>query len=291
MLIGILSALLASSFWTISCSFWSTLSTPLSALQINCLKNTIALFFFLPFIVGFPLGTELNGVLFLLLSGAIGIAIGDSLYIAALRRLGTRRTLTVESLAPLIAFLTDVSLMGKHIPLSVFVGALLVGSSLIIIAFQSPPYAAQLARRNLSTQKTGFLFAFLGVLCGVFGAFLSRLVLVSSEITPLESSTFRLIGGVFTLIILFWSKRKHLLLPEFKKYDWIKIVIATFIGTNLGIALQQVVFKNLSLGIGITLLSLSPLFALFLREGDVFKISSLFASSFAVIGIWLVFTY
>ena len=44
----------------------------------------------------------------LLLSGVVGIALGDSFYLAALRRLGTRRALTVEALAPLVAAISGL---------------------------------------------------------------------------------------------------------------------------------------------------------------------------------------
>ena len=152
MIFGISAALLASFFWTVSSSLWCSLSTSLTATQINALKNAIALVIFLPLAFWFPFIPELRAIVFLLISGGVGIAIGDCFYIAALRRLGTRRTLTVESIGPLVASFTGIFLIGEYVPLRGFIGALLVGCSLVIAAFQNPPELAALGAKDSQTQ-------------------------------------------------------------------------------------------------------------------------------------------
>ena len=61
-----------------------------------------------------------------------------------------------------------------------------------------------------------------------------------------------------------------------------RFLLSIFLGTNLGILLQQIVFKTLPLGIGWTLLSTSPLISLFFamkEEGRITKWIIFFTTS------------
>ena len=98
MLIGVMAALLAAFCWTIASGLWRRVPTSLSALQLNLLKNLIGSLSLLPVLLwpGAWQGVSASTLLALMLSGVLGIALGDSFYFAALRRLGTRRSLTVS---------------------------------------------------------------------------------------------------------------------------------------------------------------------------------------------------
>ena len=102
-MLGILSALGASGLWTYACFLWRQQSQHFSIIQLNILKNIIAFLIFSPVILTIDLQSDFKNILILLLSGVIGISIGDSFYILSLKLLGTRRTLTVEALSPIIA--------------------------------------------------------------------------------------------------------------------------------------------------------------------------------------------
>ncbi len=59
------------------------------------------------------------------------------------------------------------------------------------------------------------------------------------------------------------------------KHNHSNLILSTLLGTNCGIFFQQIVFKFLPIGIGWTLLSLSPVFALFISKGEGEKINKL----------------
>ena len=67
---------------------------------------------FLPILLTLPWSQFPIDSLLLLAMRRFGIALGDSFYLAALRRLGTRRTLTVEAIGPVLASIGTVSLAG-----------------------------------------------------------------------------------------------------------------------------------------------------------------------------------
>ena len=64
-------------------------------------------------------------------------------------------------------------------------------------------------------------------------------------------------------------------------------MIATVLGTNLGIGLQQVVFQQLPVGPGVTLMSTAPVMALVAArfEGDSLQPRGVGAALLAVAGV------
>ena len=285
---GILAGLIAALAWTLASSLWRGLSTSLSAIQLNGLKNAIACAALLPVLVTLPWSGELQALLLLLISGGLGISLGDSFYLAALRRLGTRRTLTLESLSPVAAATGGWFAMGEQLSLQGWAGALLVTISVVLVARQQPPDATRTLDRSRPVQVQGLLLALLAVICGVAGAAVSRTVLISSELTPVQSAACRLLGGL--LLLLPWLRvGVRFPQPRPRRVRWPRVLTATLLGTVLGILLQQVVLQSLPLGIGITVLSTAPVMALLVAraEGDHLKPSVLLASALAVAGVGL----
>ena len=284
---GILAGLVAALAWTLASSLWRGLSTSLSAVQLNGLKNLIACAALLPVLVTLPWNGEGKSLMLLLISGGLGISLGDSLYLAALRRLGTRRTLTLESLAPVAAAAGGWFAMGEQLSVQGWAGALLVTISVVLVAVQQPPDATRLLDRSRHGQAQGMVLGLLAVVCGVAGAAVSRTVLVNSELTPLQSAACRLLGG---LLLLPWLRlAARFPQPRPRSVRWPRVLVATVLGTVLGILLQQVVLQRLPLGIGITVLSTAPVMALLVAraEGDQLKPSVLLASTLAVTGVGL----
>ena len=131
---GVLAALGAAIAWTAASGMWRSLSTVGPAWLLNVLKNSLATLCFLPVLLSIPWGQSGSGLIWLLLSGAIGIALGDTFYLLALRRLGTRRTLTIESIGPVLASIGSVVLMGEVLAPAAWIGACCVTSAVVLVA-------------------------------------------------------------------------------------------------------------------------------------------------------------
>ncbi len=69
------------------------------------------------------------------------------------------------------------------------------------------------------------------------------------------------------------------------------LLYATFLGTNIGILLQQNVFKLLPIGLGWTLLSTSPVIALFFAraEGEEVNWKTYVLTATTILGVGIVF--
>ena len=273
---GQFAALGAALAWTLASGLWRSLSHQGSALALNAWKNGMASLIFLPVLVSLPWLDNRDAVPWLLLSGVVGIAAGDSFYLAALRRLGTRRTLTVEALGPVLASVGSVVLMGEALSPQAWVGAAMVTTAVALVAGSSV---------DLSRDRAGLALALMAVICGLVGAFLAREVLSTTALTPLQTASVRLCGGWLGLVPLLLH-RAEAALPSIRAKRG-RVLLATLLGTNLGILLQQIVFQQMAVGPGVTLMSTAPVMALLIGrfEGDPIQPRGVAAALLAVAGV------
>ena len=161
---GVVAALGAALAWTSASALWRSLTRVGPAVQLNCLKNSLATVLFLPILLLLPWSRFPIDSLLLLASGIIGIALGDSFYLAALRRLGTRRTLTVEAIGPVLASLGTVTLARESLTSQAWIGAALVTTAVLLIAWPD-------GSENQFVQWRRLLCSWMAVICGLSGAF------------------------------------------------------------------------------------------------------------------------
>ena len=280
MFVGHQAAIAAAMAWTTASALWRSLSRFGTAIELNGLKNGLALLFFLPFLITLPWADQAGAVVVLLLSGLIGIAAGDSFYLGGLRRLGTQKALTVEAMGPVLASMGGVLMMGDTVRPAAWAGALLVSGAVVLVAQQSNASSAN------DGKALGLLLCVLAVMCGLSGAFLSRHALITSDLTAMQTAAIRLLGGWLGLLPLL---RGRLCPKNFPIGVMPKVILATLLGTNLGIVLQQIVFQMLPVGQGITLMSTAPVMALFLHhlEGESLQWQGIVAGLLAVSGVAL----
>lgn len=286
-MIGVFAALGSAYSGTLASFLFREQTKYFSALQINLLKNLIACFIFLPALFTIDIFTNYKEVIILLISGCIGISIGDSFYINALKNIGTRKTLTIESLSPILANILGALLIHEPIQTQGWIGTIIVTLSLICISIERTD------DRNYDTSlqiSHGFLYAILSVICTVIAAILSRLVLSNSDLHPLQSSELRLIGSLLLLmsfVRIDFNQIKHTV----PKKNKLNLLYASILGTNIELFLQQTVFKFLTIGLGWTLLSCAPVISLFFAKGEGEKISifSIFFTITAIFGAFIAF--
>ena len=191
---GVLAALGAALAWTSASALWRSLSNVGSALQLNFLKNSLATMLFLPILLTLPWSQFPIDSLLLLASGVIGIALGDSFYLAALRRLGTRRTLTVEAIGPVLASIGTVSL-ASGIPDTSSLDWGGIGEHGGVVDRLAQRFRRQ---RLLQPRWTALLLDSRDL--WTKRAFLARQVLVGGDLSALQSASIRLLGGALALL-------------------------------------------------------------------------------------------
>jgi drug/metabolite transporter (DMT)-like permease len=271
--IGVLAALAAALCWTLSSALWRQLPTSLSAAQLNLLKNWLALLLLAPALLLRPWSPQAQAaplaLMLLGLSGVLGIALGDSLYFAALRRLGTRRTLTLDAGGPAVTALAGLVWLSEVPTAQHWFGLALITAALVLVALQQPAVAAAGVGPPVG-QRLGVLLALGALLAGSGGALLARAALRDGALDPLQAAAARLL--VAGLVLLPLARRLPGWPPQPRPAQrrWPLWLLATLLGTSAGIALQQTALQRLPGGTAVALLATAPLMALPLArlEGD-----------------------
>jgi drug/metabolite transporter (DMT)-like permease len=260
---GELAALSASLLWAFASVIYARMGQYMSPLGLNLGKGVIAIALL---ILTLALQNQLvpdfsiQSMVVLSCSGAIGIGIGDTVFFAALRDLGARRTLLLQSLAPPITACLAFLVLQETLASWAWVGMslTLVGVAWVISERTSPLMAMPPAWQR------GVSLALLAALAQASGAVLSRFALAGTSVSPLWSALLRLCAGVLLLLVARLLRQgtslESLAWPSPKV--WLGLFLAAFGGTYLGIWLQQVGLKYTAAGIAQTLGATSPLFIL-----------------------------
>jgi drug/metabolite transporter (DMT)-like permease len=287
-LIGILSAFGAATSWTYACFIWRTQTQKYKSIDINLIKNIIAFLVFIPAFINLSSVTEFKYIIILLISGIIGIGLGDTFYLKSLQTIGTRKTLSIETLSPLMAALSGEIFINENLTPKSWVGIIIVSISLLIILKKRNEFKDA----NTPFPKNNFkifAFPFLSVLCAVLGGLFSRVVFLQSNLSPFLTTEIRLLGAIIFLITLKGFKI-NFFLKNIEKEEQKRFLLSILLGTNIGILLQQIVFKNLPLGIGWTLLSTSPVISLLFAKNEEREITkkAIFFTCFLFFGLTLI---
>ena len=291
---GELAALGAAFLWAMSAVVYARLGQKIPPLALNLSKGVIAIALIaLTLIVQRNYLTEIDAVALglLLLSGVLGIGLGDTFYFEALNSLGARRTLLLEALAPPLAALIALTFLQEALSLRAWAGIVLTVSGVAWVISERVPNSASKAVKPLR----GISFALLAALGQAIGAVLSRSALVDTTLSPLWCTLLRLVGGV--LVLLLWIPLQRQPRLWFKPLQSKKllsmITLTALFSTYLGILLQQTALKYTATGIAQALISTSPLFVLPISAwmGEVVSFRALLGVLVALGGIGLLFTW
>ena len=297
---GELAALTAAFLWAASSVIYRLLGRKIPPLQLNFLKGIIAIALLILTIVWqgkIFVDFSLSPVFFLVLSGIVGIGLGDTAYFSALNNLGARRTLLMETLAPVLGAVLALFFLGEQLAASSWCGILLTLLGVAWVISERNPFLIESDR----TWQKGIYWGLLAALTQAIGAVISRFALVESDISPLWSSLIRILAGnaiVLLLLLNPWNlsgnnRRKPVKKPE--NYLSLRVLgiitLAAFGSTYLGIWLQQTSLKFAPTGIAQTLLATSPLFIIPIAavRGEKITIRGILGVAIALMGIGLLF--
>jgi drug/metabolite transporter (DMT)-like permease len=225
----------------------------------------------------------------LMLSGVVGIGLGDTAYFETLRLLGARRALLLETLAPPITGVLALMFLDEVLPAIAWLGIVL---TILGVAWVISERLPKQPAGSINLER-GISFGLLAALAQAVGAVLSRAALAETNVSPLWAALLRLLAGV--LVLLLWGLIRR------QTGQWLKglnskrilgaLILAAFGGTYLGIWLQQVGLKYAAAGIAQTLIATSPLFILPIAAwmGEAISIRAVLGVLIAVGGIALLF--
>ncbi|WP_119394618.1 DMT family transporter [Salinibius halmophilus] len=256
---GIAVALMAAFFWALSARFYGHSAQQWSVILLNLTKNLVAVVALALLMLAIPGSASVEGLtlVVLIISGFIGIGIGDTALFAALKRMGEQNTLLLaETMAPIVVIALGWLFLSETLSLLHYVGIVLV-----ILATD----IAIGWRKSQSLDLTGVALTLVAAACQATGALISRYYLTSTDLPVLDSAMWRLLGGlIFALLALLAMTLAG------RKVRWqtlnvqqsSKLFTAILLGTVLGVFMLQWSLDLLPAGLAQTLLATSPLFAI-----------------------------
>ncbi len=289
---GELSALSCGLFWAVASVLYRNVGETLSPIKLNLAKGILAILFLVVAFLLSPSETlvlESFGIGIFMLSGAIGIGFGDSVYFSALNKLGARLALLLGMLAPPFTAIFGLVFLNENLSFNAWIGILLTVSGVVWVITEKSEN-----EETVIDYKKGIFFGVLAALSQATGAIFTRFAFTETVVSPLQSSAYRLLGGFFVLFV--WS----LFAPQ--KGSWVSFFtnkkavlyfsIAVFLGTFLGIWLQQISLFHTDAGIAQTLFATSPLFILgiSLILGRKVSLRAFGGVVVSLVGIFLLFT-
>lgn len=298
MYIGEIAAIGAAIVWACATWIYGQFGHRFSAMQLNIIKGLVAsvmMLLVMPLIQMPEFELSANHFWILAISGIIGIAIGDSAYFAALKRIGANKTLLLESLAPPLSGVLALMFLGAALTLQSWLGVVITTLAVTFVVFQ-PSNSVSDDSTN-QAQWSGIGYGLVASVCQASGVVISHYALVAGDIPPLLGALIRLAIGVFAVMIIIpfvenkpYSSIKRDLW-DMTKLDKLWLLSAIFVGTFLALWLQQIALKNANPAIAQTLIATSPVFILviYALKGEKVSKQSLIGTLAAVGGISLFF--
>ena len=292
---GELAALVAAFLWASATMLFSRIGQHIRPLHMNLLKNIIAMA--MMFLTLLPSGNFFEGIdpyvlVMFMFSGAVGIGVGDSAYFAALNHIGPRRSLILWTLSPPLTAIIAIVFLGEYLTTWAWIGVLLAVGGIAWVITERTPGSDETESRKLR----GTLFGLIAALGQATGAVLAHAAFLHMNVSPLRSAFLRLIGGTIIVLLFLNLDRKFAGNATRQKPPailWLLVPFTVFIGTYLGIWLQQISLKYTAAGIAQTLLATSPLFVLPMAiwMGERVSTRAFIGAAIAIAGVALLFAF
>jgi len=271
--------------------------------EANFWRLTLATLFLGVWAYGFGIGLSGNAFPMFLLSGIMGIGIGDVALFQALPRLGSRLSLLlIQCLTPPFGALIEWGWLGTTLTKwQILCGlTILAGVGIALL----PGEHLKLAKRDL---VSGTLFSMLAALGGAYGAVLSRKAysIAHAGGQPIDGANAafqRIVGGLLVgAVCLLIVKRhefriqarapRHLLLEASKKKwraVWPWVLVNSVAGQTLGVSCMQWALETTPTGIVLAIIAITPIVVIpftFVLEGERPTAHSLVGGAIAVAGV------
>ena len=256
---GVFAALGTALCWAIAARLFRGTGNAFSPLTMNFWKGLISIGILgAVLLIAPPVHITTSSILWLLLSGLIGIGIGDTCFFKSLQSIGdSQAVLVAETLAPLFTALFAMAFIGEWITWQQWVG--------VAIVLLSVDMVIKVRKRNTTHvfATSGYLYGVGAALCQAIGAVVSRDILSSGDIDAASAAFLRLVGGMFFVVPLI-AATKVRFMPTIEKGNavWPAFVVATLLGTTAAIYLQMFAFAYAKAAVVQTLIATSALMSL-----------------------------
>ncbi|SVA19878.1 uncharacterized protein METZ01_LOCUS72732 [marine metagenome] len=289
--LGDIYAILTAICWSCGVICFDIAGRVLNSLQISLLKNIVGVLGFIGFLLlqgdPFPLFAQ-HDYFVLVVSGLIGVALGDLLFLASLRRIGSSLSAIISTSYSVSIFILAYIMYQEVISVFAYFGGVMVISGVIVGTRESP---------ENRTPRDIYIGAFYGFLAHFFTAYsvlLLRPVMESHPVVPIALVRFST-GIIFSAAaIVYLNGYSELRETMAKGFGHVYLLAGSFLGTFLSVIFWLSGYKYTLAGRAAIYNQLSTIFiiilaAIFLKE--VMTTKKWAAVSLALAGAFIVSIY
>jgi drug/metabolite transporter, DME family len=298
-MIGELAALGAAISWAIApIMYRSALANtkPVSANIVRCATNAAVMFSILLVagLSGWLADLPLWVIALTIISGIIGLGIGDTLYMYGLKSLGVSRAVPLASSYPLFSFLWSILLLGQPISVAALAGAGLILLGIYLLT--RPKTEAEEAKVTRRAILIGIAASLATALVWSFSITLMDAAVMAANVQSIEANYAIVTVRIMSLGLLLLSMSpiidRDRGFLKLKRRDIALLCVGGLVANGLGWVLMNYSFTQIMASQAIPISSTSPLFAAFagfvlFHERATAK--TVFGGLAVVIGVALIF--
>ncbi len=265
-------ALLAALIFSWTSVFFTLASHRLGVTTVNLLRlpaGTLCLALSHMVVTGslWPTGMAWQDMLWLGLSGIVGLGIGDSALFKSFTMIGPRRGMTVMALAPVFTTIVAWSALGEHLGFWSLAGISVVICGVIIASLGRDGGKSRFARLPGRIMRTGLLLALVGSLGQGLGSVLAKLGLTgissgSGGVSPLSGTLVRIAwAAVAYWIVVLPQQDLHAMREKLRDGRGVAALVAGILmGPFISVWISLIAIDSAPTGIAQTLLGTVPVF-------------------------------
>lgn len=258
---GELAALATAFFWTVTALSFEFASKRVGSLAVNIIRLTLAfvllsLFTFITRGMFLPLDASPHALIWLSLSGLIGLVLGDYFLFKAYNIISSRIAMLFMTLVPPMTAFIGWLLLGEKMSLLHIFGMFLTVGGIFLAIFTRPENGKRI---KLTYPLNGIAFALIGAAGQAGGLVLSKYGM--QDYNAFAASHVRIIAAVigYAIIILVLGKGSLIRKAVNDRKGMRAIALGSFFGPFLGISFSLLAVKYTETGIAATIMAIVPI--------------------------------
>ncbi len=263
--IGEIAGLGAAFCWTWTMLFFSLAGERIGSLAVNVIRLSFALpLLLITTIIIF--GTNFSeifaggSVWYLILSGLIGLTLGDAALFQALVWIGPRKTSLMFSSVPIATSFIAFATIDERLTLIAWISIIITVSGIVWVVSEKSKDNKRFPNKSLIP---GIIAVIIGVICQAAGLVLSKAGM-GETVNPLPATLMRIVAGAFGIYVyIIFSGKIGQVIKGFKDKKAIALTAGgAFFGPFTGVWLSVISVKYTEAGVAATLNATVPIMML-----------------------------
>ena len=239
------------------------MSRRIGAIQVNIDRMAFAsvLLFVIISVFGISLSLTFNQISNLVISGILGLVLGDSFLFKSFQMIGARLGIIIMAAVPVLSAILAYFFLNEIISYLGMFGMLLTITGILIVVLEKKSDE----KSNITFNKLGIFYGFLGALGQASGLIFAKHAFQGGELNGFAASFIRLFSASIIILPIAATFRKYknpISIYTKDSYSAKVILIGTVFGPVLGITGSLIAIEYAKVGIASTLMATMPIIML-----------------------------